>query len=79
MNEKTVGDAYPRHDVTEFLDQLGQSKYFSCIDMVMKYRQIEVAEQDRATSFSNKKGHLKYKRLSFGLKTVPANFQHMIT
>ena len=25
-NEKTVGDAYPLNDVTEILDQLGQSK-----------------------------------------------------
>jgi len=31
-NEKTAGDAYPLPDVTEILDQLGQSRYFSCID-----------------------------------------------
>jgi hypothetical protein len=55
VNEKTVGDAYPLPDVTEILDQLGQSKYFSCIDMVMGYHQIEVAELDRAkTAFSTK-------------------------
>lgn len=37
LNEKTVWDAYPLPDVTEILEQLGQSKYFSCIDMVMGY------------------------------------------
>jgi hypothetical protein len=37
VNEKTAGDAYPLPDVTEILNQLGQSKYFSCIDMVMGY------------------------------------------
>ena len=42
VNEKTVGDAYPLPEVTEILVQLGQSKYFSCIDMVMSYHQIEV-------------------------------------
>jgi hypothetical protein len=41
LNEKTVGDAYPLRDVTEIKDQLGQSKYFSCIDMVMGYHQID--------------------------------------
>jgi hypothetical protein len=77
VNEKTVGDVYPLPDVTEFLDQLGQSKYFSCIDMVMGYHQIEVAEQDRAkTAFSTKEEHWEYK--PFGLKTAPATFQRMM-
>jgi hypothetical protein len=75
LNEKTVGDAYPLPDVTEILDQLGQSKYFSCIDMVMGYHQIEMASDDRAkTAFSTKEGHWEY-RLPFGLKTAPATFQ----
>jgi hypothetical protein len=79
VNERTVGDAYPLPDVTEILDQLGQSKYFSCIDMVMGCHQIEVAEQDRAkTAFSTKEGHWEYKRLPFGLKTAPATFQRMM-
>ena len=79
MNEKTVGDAYPLPDVTEILDQIGQSKHFRCIDMVMGYHQIEVAEQDRAiTAFSTKEGHWEYKRLPVGLKTAPATFERMI-
>jgi hypothetical protein len=35
LNEKTIGDAHPLPDITEILDQLGQSKYFTCLDMVM--------------------------------------------
>jgi len=66
LNEKTVGDAYPLSDVTEILDQLGQSKYFSCIDMEMGYHQIDLAEENRAkTAFSKKEGHWEYKRLPF--------------
>ena len=50
-----MGDAYPLPDVTEILDQVGQSKYFSCIDMVMGYQQMEMAEEDRSkTAFSTK-------------------------
>ena len=79
LNEKTVGDAYPLPDITEILDQLGQSKYFSCIDMVMGYHQIEMADADSAlTAFSTKEGHWQYKRLPFGLKTAPATFQRMM-
>ena len=67
VNEKTVGDTYRLTDITEILDQLGQSKYFSCIDMLMGYHQIEMAEQDRAvTAFNTKEGHWEYKRLPLG-------------
>jgi len=43
LNEKTAGDAYPLPDITEILDLLCRSKYFSCIDMVMSYHQVEFA------------------------------------
>ena len=35
LNEKAIGDAHPLPDITEILDQLGQSKHFICLDMVM--------------------------------------------
>jgi hypothetical protein len=35
LNERTVGNAYPLPDITEILDQLGQAKYFSCLDLAM--------------------------------------------
>jgi hypothetical protein len=64
LNEKTVGDAYPLPDITEILDQFGQSKYFSCLDMVMGYHQIELKEEDKEkTAFSTKNGLWAYKRL----------------
>ena len=40
LNEKTIGDAHPLPDITEILDELGQSKYFTCLDMAMGYLQI---------------------------------------
>ena len=63
-------------DITEILDQLGQSKYFTCLDMVMGYHQIEMEEGERPKmDFSTKQGHWDYSRLPFGLKTAPATFQ----
>ena len=35
LNEKTIWDAHPLPDITEILDLLRQSKYFTCLDMVM--------------------------------------------
>jgi hypothetical protein len=79
LNEKSIGDAYPLPDINEILDQLGRSKYLSCVDMAMGYYQIEVEEKDREkTAFSTKDGHWEYKRLPFGLKTAPSSFQRMI-
>jgi hypothetical protein len=79
LNEKTIGDVYPLPDITEILDQLGQSKYFSCLDLVMGYHQIELEQKDKEkTAFSTKGGHWEYNRLPFGLKTAPSTFQRMI-
>jgi hypothetical protein len=79
LNEKTIGDAYPLPDITEILDQLGQSKYFMCLDMVMGYQQIELKQgEGPKTAFCTKQGHWEYRRLPFGLKTAPATFQKMM-
>jgi hypothetical protein len=79
LNEKTVGNAYPLPDITEILDQLGQAKYFSCLDLAMGYHQIDMDPRDvEKTAFSTKEGHWAYKRMPFGLKTAPATFQKMM-
>jgi len=76
LNKKTIGDAHPQPDITEILDQLGQSKYFTCLDMVMGYHQIELEKgEGPKTAFSTKQGHWEYRRLPFGLKTAPATFK----
>ena len=43
LKEKTVWDAYPLPDITEILDKLGHYKYFTCLDIVLGYHQIELA------------------------------------
>jgi hypothetical protein len=79
LNEKTIGNAYPLPDITEILDQLGQAKYFSCLDLAMGYHQIDMDPSDiDKTAFSTKEGHWAYKRMPFGLKTAPATFQKMM-
>jgi hypothetical protein len=45
VNEQTIGDAYPLPGISEILDHLGQSKYFTCLDMVMGYHQIELEQE----------------------------------
>jgi hypothetical protein len=76
LSEKTLGDAYPLSDITELLNQLGQSKYLTCLDMLMVCHQIELAPGEGPKSaFSTYQGHWEYRRLPFELKTVPATFK----
>jgi len=66
-------------DITEILDQLGQAKYFSCLDLAMVYHQINMDPWDiDKIAFSTKEGHWAYKRMPFGLKAAPATFQKMM-
>ena len=79
LKEKPAGNAYPLPDITEILDQLGQAKYFSCLDLTMGYNQINMDPKDiEKTAFSTKEGHWAYRRMPFGLKTAPATFQRLI-
>jgi len=58
LSEITIGNAYPLPDITEILDHLGQAKYFSCLDLVMGYHQIDMDQSDIAkTALSTKEGH----------------------
>ena len=73
-----MGNAYPLPDITEILDQLGQSKYFSCLDLAMGYHQTDMGPSDvDKTAFGTEEGHWAYKRMPFGTKTGPATLQRM--
>lgn len=52
------------------------ARYFSILDALKGYHQIDVAEEDRdKTAFVSHKGLFRFKRLPFGLKNAPAIFQ----
>jgi hypothetical protein len=80
LNEVTVGDSFPLPVITEILDALGNSKYFSTIDCASGFLQVPVRPEDQAkTAFSTREGHFHYKRMPYGLKGAPATFQRLMT
>ena len=79
MNEATRVASYPLPNMTETLDRLADAKFFTTIDMVSGYHQIEVVPEDgHKTAFVSPFGLFQYWRLPFGLAGAPGTFQAVI-
>lgn len=79
LNETTIGNSYPLPNITDILDQLGRSKYFSTLDLSSGFHQINVQEDHKErTAFSTPYGHYEFNRMPFGLKGGPPTFQRLM-
>ena len=79
LNAETMMDAYPMPRVDDILDQVGQAKYITTLDLAKGYWQVPVAEEDRhKMAFITTKGLYQFKMMPFGLCGVPATFQRMM-
>lgn len=64
----------PRIDDT--LSTMPGSRWFSTLNLLSRYRQVEVAEKDRAkTAFCTTGGLYKFNVMPFDLCNAPATFQ----
>ncbi|CAF4921592.1 unnamed protein product [Pieris macdunnoughi] len=62
LNDITVGESYPIPQINEILDQLGQSKYFTTLDLCSGFHQISISEKDTPkTAFTVPQGHFEFK------------------
>jgi len=80
LNDVTIGDSFLKPVISEILDALGKSEYFSTVYCASGFLQVPVKHEDQAkTAFSTREGHFQYKRMPFGLKGAPATFQRLMT
>lgn len=79
LNEVSIGTVFPIPCITEILDQLGQAKYFTTLDLASGYLQVRMDKNDQEkTAFSTTSGHYQMKRMMFGLKGAPATFSRLM-
>ena len=72
-------DAYPIPRIDDTLDTLSGACWFSTLDMVSGYWQVEVGEKDREkTAFCTPYGLYEFNVLPFGLCNGPATFQRLM-
>jgi hypothetical protein len=69
LNDFTVGDSFSIPVISDVLNSLGNSKYFSTVDCASGFWQILVRVEDwPKTALSTNYGHFEYKSMPFGLK-----------
>ena len=79
LNSVTIADNFPLPRIDDLLDQLGQSKYFSTIDLAAGFWQIRVhqASQEK-TAFVLPQGLYEFRVMPFGLRNAPGVFQRLM-
>lgn len=79
LNDVTISDKHPLGNISDILDSLGHSRYFSTLDLASGYLQIALHEDSmEKTGFSSGFGHYEYTRMPFGLKNSGASLQRYL-
>ena len=79
VNATTRKDAYPLPRVEDTLDALTGSKWFTTLDLISGYWQVEVDPKDREkTAFCTTEGLFEFRVMPFGLCNAPATFQRLM-
>jgi hypothetical protein len=79
LNAVTQFDAYKLPVLDEMISTLNGSKYFTTLDCLSGFWQINIAEQDKMkTAFSTPFGQYQFQRTPFGTSNSLASFQRLM-
>ncbi len=79
LNDVTIRNSYPIPMISDIIEKVKDSNYFTKLDLRSAYNLIRIREGDEyKTAFRTKYGHYEYLVMPFGLKNAPATFQSFI-
>uniref|UniRef100_A0A5S6QF07 Reverse transcriptase domain-containing protein n=1 Tax=Trichuris muris TaxID=70415 RepID=A0A5S6QF07_TRIMR len=79
LNEVTRKDAYPLPRIDGTLGALVDARYFSTLDLLSGYWQVELTEEAKEeTAFVTHDGLFQFNVIPFGLTRAPATFQRLM-
>lgn len=79
LNSVTRKDSYPLPRIDDALDALNGTKFFSCMDLMSGYWQVEMEPESREhTAFITYGGLYKFLVVPFGLTGAPSTYQRLM-
>ena len=77
LNKATIGDAYQIPRVN--FDQLAGSQWFSTLDLMPGYWQVEMNPKDKPkTAFACQEGLFQFNLMPFGAINAPSTFERLM-
>ncbi|XP_035700303.1 uncharacterized protein K02A2.6-like [Branchiostoma floridae] len=79
LNEALKRSHYPAPTIEDIIPELSKAKVFSVLDAKNGYWQVALDEESSVlTTFNTPSGRYKWKRLPFGIKSSPEEFQRRL-
>ena len=79
LNSVTVNETFPVPLILDILDRLGNSDWFTTLDMASGYWQVFIEPESKPKkAFSTPDWHFQFTRLPFGLKNASVVFIRMM-